>query len=193
MKIGRITLVDAATPTLDPYGAENEKVIAKIFEEPTQFLVALVTNSDQMRDALIRFCDVEKCPLVVTMGGTGPGRHDITPEATRAILDRELPGFSETMRHYSYEKTPLAILSRAIAGVRRDSLVLNLPARPKATRACLHMLREPMVECIRVNTGTDYVLFVDPITIPIEQWFPFLKRFRPKTGFPDSGHPTIGP
>ena len=89
------------------------------------------------------------------------------------------------MRHYSYEKSQLAILSRAIAGVRRESLVLNLPARPKAVDACLKMLRVPMAECIGTITGKAPVLFVSQITVPIERWFPFLKWLRTREPKPE--------
>ena len=83
---------------------------------------------------LRRLADESQCCLVVTTGGTGPAPRDVTPEATRAVIEKELPGFGELMRTASLRYVPTAILSRQTAGVRGQTLIVNLPGRPKAIR-----------------------------------------------------------
>jgi len=111
MKIGRISLVDPAAKQ-DKLGPEIERVISSIFSEPSTFVPMHVPNEPrQLRAALIRLCDEEKCPLVLTLGGTGPGPNDIVPDVTLEVLDRKLPGFGEVMRYYSYERFKVSVLS----------------------------------------------------------------------------------
>jgi molybdopterin adenylyltransferase len=184
MKIGRITLSDRASQGVyeDKSGPEIERIVGLIFEEKSEFVRVLIPDDpEQLRAALIRLCDVEKCPLVLTTGGTGPAERDITPETTRQVLDKELPGFGEIMRYYSYERVPTAILSRATAGIRGRSLIINLPGRPRAVSFCLKLLREAIVEGLEHITGARPVLHVDEIVIPLEKYLPFLKWIRPKT------------
>jgi len=184
MKIGRITLSDRASQGIyeDKSGPEIESIISRTFEEPTEFIRVLIPDdADKLQAELIRLCDVEKCPLVLTTGGTGPGRRDITPETTLKVLDKELPGFGEIMRYYSYERVRSAVLSRATAGIRGESLIINLPGRPKAVKFCLLLLREAIAEGLEHITGKRPALFVDPIEIPLEKYLPFLKWLRPKT------------
>lgn len=90
--------------------------------------------------ALIRFADHEAIDLIVTSGGTGISPRDHTPQATRAVLDYEVPGLAELMRAVSLQKTPMASLSRAVAGVRGCTLVVNLPGSPKGVRECLESI-----------------------------------------------------
>jgi molybdopterin adenylyltransferase len=184
MKIGRITLSDRASQGVypDKSGPEIERIVGSTFEGEHEFVRILIPDDvEQLRAALLRLCDEEKCPLVVTTGGTGPGPRDITPETTLQVLDKELPGFGEIMRYYSYERVPTAILSRATAGIRGQSLIINLPGRPRAIGFCLKLLREAMAEGLEHITGTRPVLRVDPVEIPLEKFLPFLKRLRPKT------------
>jgi molybdopterin adenylyltransferase len=193
MKIGRITLSDRASQGVyeDKSGPEIERVIATIFEDPLEFVRVLIPDDrGQLRAALIRLCDEEKCPLVITTGGTGPSRRDITPETTREVLDKELPGFGEVMRYYSYERVKTAILSRATAGIRGESLIINLPGRPKAIGFCLKLLREAIAEGLDHITGVRPVLRVDTIDVPVEKYLPFLKWLKPKPDPRDANQPT---
>ena len=89
---------------------------------------------------LIELVDSVRCQLVLTTGGTGPAARDVTPEATMAVLEKELPGFGELMRMRSFAKVKTAILSRATAGARGKSLIVNLPGKPSAVRECLEIL-----------------------------------------------------
>lgn len=101
--------------------------------------VARVVPDDRavVERVLAELCDDEGCCLVITTGGTGPARRDITPEATEAVCEKMLPGFGELMRSVSLEKVPTAILSRQTAGIRGRALILNLPGQPKAIAECL--------------------------------------------------------
>jgi molybdopterin adenylyltransferase len=163
MKIGYITLADPAIHPPDKYGPEIEKAISRIFEERAEFIRVVAHDRAELQIALLRLCDEEKCPLVITSGGVGPGPRDIVPEVTLAVLERELPGFGEAIRHHSFQRGPIALLSR-----------------PKPILGCLKLLREAMVECIEQITGVRHQLHVDEIEIPLEKWMPFLKRFRIK-------------
>ena len=88
----------------------------------------------QIEDRLRHWCDVEGCELVLTTGGTGFAPNDVTPEATRAVIEREAPGIGEAMRAASREHTPNWMLSRAVAGTRGASLIVNFPGSPRSIR-----------------------------------------------------------
>ena len=93
-----------------------------------------------IRDTLIELCDRSKCALVVTTGGTGLAPRDVTPEATRAVISREIPGLAEAMRTEGMKKTPTACLSRGLCGQRGKSLIINLSGSPTAVREQLSVL-----------------------------------------------------
>ena len=104
-------------------------------------------------ETLIELCDQEQCCLVVTTGGTGPARRDITPEATLAVAEKEMPGFGELMRKVSLEKVPTAILSRQTAVIRGGTLIINLPGQPKAIQECLDAVFPAVPYCIDLLEG----------------------------------------
>jgi molybdopterin adenylyltransferase len=194
MKIGRITLIDPAAPGAkqDKHGAEVERVIASVFLEPSQFVPIHVANDPkQLRTALVRLCDEEKCPLVLTLGGSGPGAGDITPDVTLEVVDRKLPGFGEIMRFYSYERFKVSVLSRAEAGVRGRSLIINLPSRPKPIKFCLRLLQEGIAEALEQIAGIKPGLRGDEIEVPLDKYLPFLKRLRPKPDPAGEKHPPL--
>ena len=97
--------------------------------------------------------DVEKMDLVLTTGGTGLGPRDNTPEATLAVIQRRVPGLVEAMRMESLKKTSRAMLSRAEAGVRRQTLIINLPGSPKGVRECLEVILPALPHGLEVLTG----------------------------------------
>ncbi len=102
---------------------------------------ALVRDDlDAIVEVLTRWADVEDIPLIVTSGGTGLSPFDVTPEATRAVLRREAPGIAEAMRGRTLAATPMAMLSRGVAGTRGRSLIMNLPGSPKGVRECLEVV-----------------------------------------------------
>ncbi|MEO1617624.1 MAG: molybdopterin adenylyltransferase [Planctomycetota bacterium] len=132
---------------------------------------ARVISDDQPRieSTLRELCGLGCC-LVVTTGGTGPSKRDVTPEATEAVCDRMMPGFGELMRQVSLQKVPTAILSRQTAGLLRNSLIVNLPGKPKAIAECLDAVFPAIPYCIDLMEGPR--LETDPDRI---------EAFRPKT------------
>ncbi len=102
---------------------------------------------------LRRMADESGCCLVVTTGGTGPAPRDVTPEATHAVLEKEVPGFGELMRAASLKFVPTAILSRQTAGIRGRTLIVNLPGRPKAIRENLEAVFPAIPYCIDLIGG----------------------------------------
>jgi len=149
MKIARVTLSDRAAGGVyaDASGPEIERIAGSYFAETLEWTrVLLPDDRSQLEAALRRLTDVEQCPLILTTGGTGPSARDITPEATRAVLEKELPGFGEIMRMQSYARVKTSILSRATAGVRGRSLIVNLPGRPTSIAECLPLLMPAIAE-----------------------------------------------
>jgi molybdopterin adenylyltransferase len=195
MKIGRLSLED---PTLNAakranLHAEIERVVAKVFLEPTQFVsLTVASEADAIRGALVQLCDKERCPLVLTFGGVGPSPADIMPDVTLQVAERKLPGFGEVMRYYSYERFKVSVLSRAEAGVRGKSLVINLPSRPKPAAFCLKLLQEGIAEALEQIAGITPRLRGDEIEVPIDKYLPFLRKLRPKPDPDGDKHPLIG-
>ena len=151
MKIARVKLSDRAAAGVypDASGPEIERIVEQSFDEPIEWVrVLLPDDRAGLEQTLRRLVDVEQCLLVLTAGGTGPTARDYTPEATRAVLDKELPGFGEIMRLNTYAKVKTAILSRATAGVRGCSLIINLPGRPTAVAECLPLLLPAIAEAL---------------------------------------------
>ncbi len=158
MRIGRITVSDRAAGGVyeDRSGPEIERLLGEIFGGEARFEAVVVPDEvDKIREALRELADERLCDLVVTTGGTGVGPRDVTPEATRGLLEKELPGFAEVMRLRSFEKVRTAILSRALAGVRGRCLIVNLPGKPTAVRECLEILGPAIVEGIAHLQGED--------------------------------------
>ncbi len=194
MKIGYISFVDPSRSAAhsENFHAEIERVIGSVFLEPSLFVSAVIANEKkQIAAAIARLCDEEKCPLVLTLGGAGPALKDIVPDVTLEVVDRKLPGFGEIMRYYSYERFKVSVLSRAEAGVRGESLVINLPARPKPVKFCLRLLQEGIVEALDQIVGIKPGLRGDEIVVPIDKYLPFLKKFRPKPEPGGDQHPLI--
>ena len=194
MKIGRITIIDPDAPDArrDKLSAEVERVIASIFLEPTQFVPMHVANDRKLLcAALIRLCDEEKCPLILTHGGIGPAPTDIVPDVTLEVADRKLPGFGEIMRFYSYERFKVSVLSRAEAGVRGRSLIINLPSGSKPVKFCLRLLQEGIAQALEQIAGIRPGLRGDEIEVPIDKYLPFLKKLRPKPDPAGEKHPSL--
>jgi molybdopterin adenylyltransferase len=150
MKVGRVTMSDRASAGVyeDRSGPEIEAIIGARFADEIEFVRRLIPDDrGRIEQTLRELCD-EGCALVVTTGGTGPSARDVTPEATQAVIEKELPGFGEIMRTRSHPTVPTAILSRATAGIRGQSLIVNLPGKPSAVSECLPLLLPAIVECI---------------------------------------------
>lgn len=117
--------------------------------------VAMVIPDEQpeIEAALCRLSDVESCCLIVTTGGTGPALRDVTPEATEAVCSKMMPGFGELMRTASLKFVPTAILSRQTAGIRGQSLIINLPGKPSAIDDCLQAVFPAVPYCVDLIGG----------------------------------------
>jgi molybdopterin adenylyltransferase len=92
--------------------------------------------------------------LVITNGGTGLSKRDVTPEATRMVLEKDLPGFAEVMRAESYKITPTAVISRAVCGIRKESIIINLPGSPKAATECLGFIKDALPHALEKLKGS---------------------------------------
>ncbi|MFN0197275.1 MAG: molybdopterin adenylyltransferase [Planctomycetaceae bacterium] len=155
-RIGIVTVSDRASQGLyeDRGGPAIREYLAEILTSPWEPVMRIIPDDlAVIQQTLIDLCDTEKCALVVTTGGTGPARCDVTPEATEAICQKIMPGFGELMRKVSLEKVATAILSRQTAGVRGQSLIVNLPGQPKAIRECLSAVFPAIPYCIDLLEG----------------------------------------
>ncbi len=111
-----------------------------------------------LKKEMIYYADIKKADLILTSGGTGFSNRDVTPEATKAVIEKETPGYPEAMRMKTYDITPLSILSRATAGIRGETLIINLPGNPKGAIECLEVIKEAIfhgIEIIQGRMGTD--------------------------------------
>jgi len=110
-------------------------------------------EQDQIAKTMIDMADNHGCCLIITSGGTGPAKRDVTPEATEAVCNKMMPGFGELMRAKSLTYVPTAILSRQTAGIRNQTLIVNLPGKPKAIRQCLDVVFPAIPYCIDLLNG----------------------------------------
>lgn len=150
MVVGRVTLSDRAAAGVyeDASGPEIERVLRGFFAERMEFESRVLPDEISGIEEALRGMVSAGLPLIVTTGGTGPSARDVTPEATRAVLEKELPGFGEIMRMKSFGRVPTAILTRATAGIAGRSLIINLPGRPSAIAECLELLAPAIAECL---------------------------------------------
>jgi len=102
---------------------------------------------------LAEWADNGGVDVILTTGGTGLSRRDVTPEATLSVVDKSVPGFAEAMRARSLEKTPMAVLSRAAAGVRKECLIINLPGSPRAVQECLEVVLPAVPHAVEIIKG----------------------------------------
>jgi molybdopterin adenylyltransferase len=110
-------------------------------------------EKDIIADRLVEWADGGEVDLILTTGGTGLAERDVTPEATLSVIEKGVPGFGEVMRAKSLEKTPMAVLSRATAGVRGKSLIINLPGSPKAVKECLEAVLPAIPHAVDIIKG----------------------------------------
>jgi molybdenum cofactor synthesis domain-containing protein len=109
---------------------------------------------DLISSKLIEWADGGKVDIVFTTGGTGLSRRDVTPEATLAVIDKNVPGIAEAMRAGTMKKTPMAMLSRAAAGLRGQCLIVNLPGSPRAVKECLEIIIPALPHAVDIIKGT---------------------------------------
>ncbi|MCL1909190.1 MAG: molybdopterin adenylyltransferase [Holophagaceae bacterium] len=174
IRIGIVTISDRAfrgeyedlsgpaiATALNEYLTSDWQAIRRVIPDEQGFI----------EEVLKELCDAEGCCLVLTTGGTGPAKRDVTPEATVAVCDRVLDGFGEQMRAVSLRHVPTAILSRQIAGTRGRSLIINLPGKPSSIRECLDAVFPAVPYCIDLIEGPRLEADENAISV-----------FRPKLG-----------
>jgi molybdopterin adenylyltransferase len=156
IRIGIVTISDRASKGVyeDLGGPAIRACLQEILSCAWEPVPRLIPDERPIIEATLReLCDQEKCCLVVTTGGTGPAKRDVTPEATEAVCDKLLDGFGEQMRAVSLKFVPTAILSRQIAGIRGNSLMVNLPGKPSAIRDCLLAVFPAIPYCVDLIDG----------------------------------------
>ncbi len=135
---------------------ESGQTIRDIFSDLGSDIAGYEIVPDEMdviRRKLAEWADNKETDVIITTGGTGLGERDVTPEATIAVVDRVVPGLAEAMRAASLSKTPMAMLSRATAGVRGKCLIINLPGSPKAVRECLEVVLPAIPHAVDIIKG----------------------------------------
>ena len=154
----------AAWITLSDKGAAGERedrsgpLIGEILTEAGYNVIEGILIPDEpalLKKELMRLADQRQVNVIFTTGGTGFSKRDRTPEATAAVCERMTPGISEAIRAYSMTKTPTAMLSRAAAGIRNETLIINLPGSPKAVKECLEFLLHPLEHGLEIMLGRD--------------------------------------
>ena len=185
IRIGILTISDRASrgEYKDLGGPAIRDCLTEILSCPWEAVPRLIPDEQPLIETtLAELCDKEHCCLVVTTGGTGPAARDVTPEATLAVADREMPGFGEQMRRISLEFVPTAILSRQVAVIRGHTLILNLPGQPKSIRETLEGLKSADGKAIVAGIFAAVPYCVDLIGGPyIETRAEVVKAFRPKS------------
>jgi len=151
MKIGIITVSDRASAGVyeDISGKAIIDTLHDYLISPWEEIYEIIPDEQDVIEAtMIKMADVQGCSLIVTTGGTGPAKRDVTPEATEAVCHRMMPGFGELMRAESLKFVPTAILSRQTAGLRNETLIVNLPGKPKSIRECLDAVFPAIPYCL---------------------------------------------
>jgi len=151
MKIGIITVSDRASAGIyeDISGKAIIDTLNSYLTSPWEEVYEIIPDEQDIIEAtMIKMADEQNCSLIVTTGGTGPAKRDVTPEATEEVCDRMMPGFGELMRAESLKFVPTAILSRQTAGLRNDTLIVNLPGKPKSIKECLDAVFPAIPYCL---------------------------------------------
>jgi len=155
IKIGIITASDRASAGIyeDISGVAIKETMEEYLKNPLEFEYRCIADEQDMIEKTMTELIELKCDLIVTTGGTGPAPRDVTPEATQNVCDKMLPGFGEQMRAVSLQYVPTAILSRQSAGIKDNSLIINLPGKPKSIRECLDAVFPAVPYCIDLIGG----------------------------------------
>ena len=151
-KTAILTISDSRSEKNDLSGDTIQHVITvEGFEIKSRSIV--IDEKEIIESQLIEWSDSGGLDLILTTGGTGLGSRDVTPEATLAILDVEVPGIAEAMRYQTLKKTPLAMLSRSVAGIRSGCLIVNLPGSPKGVTECLEVIMPALSHGLEMISG----------------------------------------
>jgi molybdopterin adenylyltransferase len=184
VKIGIVSISDrASTGVYEDKGLPALQTwLGRALKNPLQFESRLIPDEkDRISATLIELVEAG-CSLVLTTGGTGPAIRDVTPEATLAVADKEMPGFGEQMRQISLNFVPTAILSRQVAVIRGQSLIINLPGQPKSIAETLEGLKDSQGQSLVHGIFAAVPYCIDLIGGPyLETHDEVCKAFRPKT------------
>lgn len=156
IRIGIINVSDRASKGVyeDIPGKAIASTLNEYLKSPWEQEYAVIPDEqDVIEKTMIEMADQKGCCLIITSGGTGPAKRDVTPEATEAVCQKMMPGFGELMRLESLKYVPTAILSRQTAGIRNNTLIINLPGKPKAIRQCLDAVFPAVPYCIELLNG----------------------------------------
>jgi molybdopterin adenylyltransferase len=156
IRIGIINVSDRASKGIyaDTPGITIAETLNEYLKSQWEKEYAVVPDEQSIIEkTMISMADEKKCCLIITSGGTGPAKRDVTPEATEAVCDKMMPGFGELMRAKSLMYVPTAILSRQTAGIRNKTLIVNLPGKPKSIRECLDAVFPAIPYCIDLLEG----------------------------------------
>lgn len=153
MKFGIVCASDRCAAGLceDQSGVLLQELVAPLSEET--FYVLVPDDKAQIANALCSLADEKGADIILTTGGTGFAPRDVTPEATKAVIDREAPGISEAIRMKSLAVTPNAMLSRAVSGIRGKTLIINLPGSPKAVRESMDVILPVFLHAVETLSG----------------------------------------
>ena len=154
IKVGIITISDKGSrgEREDLSGKVIEEIVKKINGEVKYYQI-IPDEKDIIQEELIKAVDKLHLDLILTTGGTGLAKRDVTPDATLEVIEKEVPGISEIIRSESFKKTNRAMLSRGMAGVRKESLIINLPGSPKGVRESLEIILEALPHGIEILKG----------------------------------------
>lgn len=153
--VGILTISDKGSrgEREDLSGKEIENMIKSLPADVSVYEI-VPDEADIIKAALVRFADEKRLDVILTTGGTGVSPRDVTPEATKAVIEKELPGMAEAMRLESLKKTPNAMISRAVCGIRKQSLIINLPGSPKAVRENLSVVLPAICHAVEKIKGS---------------------------------------
>lgn len=185
LRIGLVSVSDRASSGIyeDKGIPALEEWLAKTLTTPFRIETRLIPDEQIMiEQTLCELVDEFACHLVLTTGGTGPARRDVTPDATLAIADREMPGFGEQMRQISLKFVPTAILSRQVGVIRNQALILNLPGQPKAIAETLEGLKDKEGNVLVSGIFASVPYCIQLLDGPYVETDPaVVKAFRPKS------------
>jgi molybdenum cofactor synthesis domain-containing protein len=156
MKAGVITVSDKGSQGLsaDTSGPAITEMLKSIDCEVVEYII-IPDERDIISEELVRMSDELDLDLIFTTGGTGFSKRDVTPEATLDVIEKQIPGIPEAMRYKSLQITPMAMLSRAVCGIRRNSIIINLPGSCKAVRENLDSILPVLKHAVGTLRGTD--------------------------------------
>ncbi len=156
IRIGVINVSDRASKGIyeDIPGKAIVETLNEYLISPWEPVYKVIPDEQELiANSMKQMADEEGCCMIITSGGTGPAKRDVTTEATESVCQKMMPGFGELMRQESLKYVPTAILSRQTAGIRNNTLILNLPGKPKAIRQCLDAVFPAIPYCIDIIEG----------------------------------------